>query len=328
MKKLITLVAILTFRPLGDQPFRYGNFALYTIGLTTLLSMTTLNCCAQPNAGFENWSTVYTLLEPDNWQTGNFGSLASPPNPLSAFRATGVDKHSGNYALQLKTAFLNNNFFPQFFADTMGLVFTGRLANSPPAAKFGYPYTGRPEKLEFWAKYQPVGNDIAEVGVALRKWNGISSDTIAFGYITFGTTSQYALFQINLIYKLPGLPDTAVIGIASSMNIGTARVGSTLFIDDLAYTGWVGIDESSINGADKIKIFPNPAKEYVTIHTQIEDAENVQVTDVTGRAIGLYKIQNYLANINTCAFAGGIYLYEICDKKNKILAKGKFNVAK
>jgi len=30
---------------------------------------------AQPNGGFENWSTVYTLQEPDSWQTLNFISL-------------------------------------------------------------------------------------------------------------------------------------------------------------------------------------------------------------------------------------------------------------
>ena len=145
MKKLIIIIGILTF-----------NFTLYT-----------LNSFSQPNGGFENWSSVYNIQEPDNWQTSNVLSLTSPPNPLSAFKATGIDKHSGNYALMLKTVFFNNNLNPQIFPDSAGFIFTGKITNNPIIIKKGYPFTGRPQKLEFWAKYQPVGNDVAQLGIAL-----------------------------------------------------------------------------------------------------------------------------------------------------------------
>ena len=281
---------------------------------------------AQPNGSFENWSTTFGVIDPDNWQTGNLLSLLSPPNPLSAFKAIGVDKHSGNYALKLQTIYLNNNPDPNLFLDTMGIAFTGKILINPVSSTMGYPYTGRPAMLEFWAKYQPVGGDNAEVGVLLKKWNGVSSDTVAFGSVIIGAVSQYTLFQCNLVYRLPELPDSAGIALSSSLKT-TARVGSTLFIDDLAFTGWVGIDEYN-NYTDKVKIYPNPAKENITIDAQISEADNVQVDDVSGKLIGVYKIRNYSTNINTGAFSEGIYFYRIRDKNNKILTNGKFNVTK
>ena len=46
-----------------------------------------VNCNAQPNPGFENWTTTFGIEDPDSWQTSNFLALLSPPNPLSTFRA-------------------------------------------------------------------------------------------------------------------------------------------------------------------------------------------------------------------------------------------------
>jgi hypothetical protein len=291
--------------------------------LTSLLS----NAVSQPNGGFENWSTEFNYQAPDGWQTLNFISVFAPPNSLSAFKATGVDKHSGNYALKLKTMFINNNPLPGTVYDTIGYVFTGKVNVSPPSLKFGIPYVGRPEKLELWAKYFPVGMDLAGVSISLQKWNGTSTDTIAYGDIIIDSTLIYTLFQINIVYQSTELPDTMIIGFTSSYKKSKARVGSTLYLDDVALTGWVGIDEQNIY-TDKVKVFPNPATDAISINAEIDEADNIQLIDVSGKLIGNYKIQNYNVNINTALFAEGIYFYEIRDNKNTPLTKGKFNVVK
>ena len=295
--------------------------------MLTILVAAISNCKAQANGGFEDWITVSGVQEPSGWQTLNFLSLLIPPNPLSAFKASGVDKHSGNYALKLKTVFFNNNPIPSEIGDSTGGTFTGKLILAPPSIKLGTPYTGRPASLEFWAKYIPVGADVAGAYVSLRKWNGISTDTIASGYIEFDSTLSYTFFQVNLIYQSSASPDTLTIGFTSSYKKATTRVGSTLYVDDVALTGWVGIDEYA-NYTDKVKIFPNPAKENITINAQIEAADKVQVVDVSGKLMGVYKIQNYSTNINTGVFAEGIYFYQIRDKQNRVLTNGKFNVIK
>lgn len=286
-----------------------------------------INCKAQPNGGFENWSPEFTYENPDNWQTFNFLVLTSPPNQLSAFKATGINKHSGNYGLMLKSIFVTNNPNPELITDTIGLAFKGKIGLSPPSLKVGFPYSGRPEKLEFYSRYAPVGGDSGSGGVYLRKWNGLAHDTIGQGRISFSTTQYFTLFQVDITYSSSELPDSAVIFFSTSKDSTTARVGSILFVDDVALTGWVGIDKEDLY-AEKVKIFPNPTKNDLTVMAQIDDADNVKVIDALGQSMGVYKIQNYNVLINTSLFTNGIYFYDICDKKDRILTKGKFNVAK
>lgn len=295
-----------------------------TFVILTSLILTTI---AQPNGGFENWTPEFTFESPDNWQTFNFLSILSPPNPLSAFKVIGIDKYSGNYALKLKSVFVNNNPMPGGIPDTFGCAFKGKIELSPVSFKAGFPYTGRPEKLEFYSKYSPVGNDSGLARVTLRKWNGGIHDTIAEGDLTLPSTPTYTLFKLNLTYSSIEQPDSAIIAFFSSKDSTTARVGSTLFLDDAAFTGWVGIDEKK-QYANKVKIFPNPAKDHLTITTEIEEAENAKIMDVAGKQVGWFKIQNYNASINTSLFSEGIYFYEILDKKEKVLTNGKFNVVK
>lgn len=298
-----------------------------TVSTLVVLFSLILTTIAQPNGDFETWTPEFTFESPNNWQTFNFLSILSPPNPLSAFKAIGIDKHSGNYALKLKSVYINNNPMPGSIPDTFGCAFKGKIELSPASLKAGFPYTGRPEKLEFYSKYSPVGNDSGLARVILRKWNGAIYDTIGKGELTIASASAYTLFQINLTYYSIEQPDSAIIAFFSSKDSTTARVGSTLFLDDVEFKGWVGIDEEKQN-ADKVKVFPNPAKGNLTIKTEIEEAEKVKIIDISGKIIGWSMIQNYKASINTSSFAQGIYFYELIDKNEQILTKGKFNVVK
>jgi len=282
-----------------------------------------LNSTAQPNGGFENWHTEYSYQIPDNWQTENMLSILTP-NPLSVFKATGIDKHSGNYAVKLKTIYVSNNPYPNIIQDTVGVIFTGKINTSPPSIIYGYPYVGRPAKLEFYSKYFPVGNDYAMVTVGLFKWNGTSRDTIAFNRMQIPPSASYNHYIVNLGYNSSVISDSAFIGFSSSWN-DTARQNSTLYLDDVAFIGWVGIEEHNFF-SDKVKIFPNPAAEIVNIIAEVDEANNVKVIDDSGKEIGIFKIQNYRVSINTSLFAVGFYFYEIRDKKDQILTNGKFNV--
>ncbi|MES2395200.1 MAG: T9SS type A sorting domain-containing protein [Bacteroidota bacterium] len=282
---------------------------------------------AQPNGGFEDWTNEFSYEVPNGWQTLNFMSLLTPPNPVSAFKAIGVDKRSGNFALKLKTVYFNN--IPQQIEidDSVGGTYTGKITYSPPSDIQGFSYSGRPEKLEFWFKYYPVGNDVGKASFLLQKWNGSGHDTIAFASMPIAEATSYTLFQLTPTYYSTEIPDTASIGFSSSMNTSTARLGTTLYIDDLTFSGWVGVDEQhSLTG--KVKIFPNPATDNVNICTSIKEANEIKVFDSFGKLEGIYKIQDDNININTCLFSSGIYLYDINDKKENILFKGKFTVVK
>ncbi|HTA27938.1 MAG TPA: hypothetical protein VK809_09120 [Bacteroidia bacterium] len=50
--------------------------------------------------------------------------------------------------------------------------------------------------------------------------------------------------------------------------------------------------------------------------------------EITGREIETIPISNNQMKINVSAFPDGIYFYEIIDKANNIIDRGKFSVVK
>lgn len=279
---------------------------------------------AQPNGGFENWMPGFNSESPVGWQTLNFLQFTMPPNPVSVFKASGIDKHSGSYALKLKTIYLSTNPAPDVLDDTIGITFTGYVNISPTYYKYGYPYTGRPEKLDFWYKYLPVGADQSGVRVVLTKWNGLKQDTVAFGESELYSNPSYSLYELPLTYFSDELPDTAAIFFASSRHQSLARNGSVIYLDDVVFTGWVGIDENTMPA---VKVFPNPAKENITFSGLNKNAKEIQVTDVSGRLLSTYNVNKISEiDINTNVFADGVYLYKVLDASGKTLSKGKFNI--
>ena len=288
---------------------------------------------AQPNAGFEDWIPEFTYEVPESWQTFNFLSLSSPPNPISAFKAIGLDKHSGNYALKLKSVHLNNNVLPDTFqlgdldvGDTLGGTFIGKINLSPVSFIYGFPYTERPAKLEFWAKYNPVGNDTAGALVFMkRSSNGL--DSIGYAELKITATAVYTLFELPITYLSNEYPDSATIVFLSSRSGVTAREGSTLFVDDVKFTGSVGISQ---NGTIEpiVKVFPNPAKDNITFSINFDSADHVTIKDISGKNVLAGYLYDKKAHMNTSVLATGMYFYEIADKKNNVLKYGRFSITR
>lgn len=295
--------------------------------LIVLIVFNSIYCLAQPNGGFEYWEPDFNSESPVDWQTLNLLGFTWPPNPTSAFKASGLDKHSGNYALKLKTIYVNNNPSPDIIDDTVGIVFTGIINVSPVYYKYGFPYFSRPEKLTFWYKYLPVGDDVAGARAILKKWNGTKTDTIAFAEMDFSENSFYTLFEMNLTYYSNEIPDSAAIFLASSRHNDAARVGSTLYVDDVAFTGWVGIEENA-KTTSNVSVYPNPAKENIIFSIQDKEACSIEITDVLGKHLGQYKLKDNIANIDTGVWVNGVYFYSVLDKENKAINKGKFSIVK
>lgn len=174
-------------------------------------AFTAIRVVAQPNPGFEQWYSEFGYENPEGWQTFNILSLASPPTALTSFKASGFDVHSGNYALKMKSVEVHNGAIESMFGDTAGGVFTGSFIYSPLTVKYGFPYTARPEKFNFWAKYIPVGNDTAGGAVLLTKWNGTIRDTVGVLTFTIPPTSNYAFFENYITYREDEIPDSATI---------------------------------------------------------------------------------------------------------------------
>lgn len=278
-------------------------------------------CFAQtiPNPGFENWgsSLASEPQQPLGWVTGNL--LAAPligsGNPTSAFAAGAPDNHQGNFSLKLTTVSLVSNPDTNNFPDILGICFTGSttfsLAQTPPVKVVpGYPFTSRPQTLSYQAKYNPVNGDTAYCYVALTKWNGTSSDMVAEGFdLITGPLSSFTPRSLALIYDsafMNTMPDTCQIWFSSSSE-DYPQIGSTLWVDALAFSGYVGLQDLR---KEAFALYPNPVMD----HLQIEVAPNYQrysIIDVSGKVWQSGGLTPGLARLAVPELPQGTYLLRL-----------------
>jgi len=179
------------------------------------------------NGNFESWTaTPYDMLA--GWTNSNVQSIPQIGKP-SYFKST--DAHSGSYALELQT--VTNG------VDTVG-AYTLDAPNPGGKGNFtgGTPYSSQPTKITGYYKYSSPGKDSAGMLVIFKKAGVIISQDM----FTLAPVSGYTAFSHNL--SLNSTPDSMIIGIVSSYriinnnNYSTGEIpGSTLYMDDLVFTG-------------------------------------------------------------------------------------------
>lgn len=287
-----------------------------------------------PDLGFEAWTTIpfSTKQDPNGWTSLNALTVIGP-TAQSVFKETS-SVASGLASAKVVTVYVNGTTIPNPYGgnlDTAGILAIGTINISPPGFKYGYgPYNNRPATLSFKSKYTPVGSDSAFVLAYMTHHNGVSRDTVGSGKFGTGTsTSSYATNTITMNYKtafLSVVPDSMQIFISSSIySHDGARIGSTFYIDTLAWTGYVSTND--IDGIrNSVTVYPNPASNNISIKCSIS-AKSVDVVDITGRKIANYPMTNNEAAIETATFAPGIYLYNVIDNDKRIINRGKFEIA-
>lgn len=278
-----------------------------------------------PNAKMERWTNYFfTYDEPDSWFTTNQLKALDINNPVAVFKTS--DSYSG-LAARIKTVALASP--PDANFDTLGMMLCKSVDINTLEFE-GFPYTHKPLKLQFYAKYLPAGADSAFVEVSLFKRDTAtgSSFIVAEGEIQISDTiSSYTLHEINLTYLDSSVsPDTALIVVSSSGFINP-KAGSELFIDEFSFTGTLQAPDVSISD-NKItrhtKAYPNPASGQVTFQLP-ENAETLAIFDVTGRNLGSATLSDTRYILNVAAYPTGIYFYQVKSKESTI-SSGRFSV--
>ena len=85
------------------------------------------------------------------------------------------------------------------------------------------------------------------------------------------------------------------------------KVTKDILIVDLVYTGISGVVSKNI------KIYPNPAIDYVTFEG-IESFDILQVFDLNGRMITTVKVQSDIQQLDVASYKAGVYLLKFADK--------------
>lgn len=175
------------------------------------------------NSGFESWENVSFFDEPDYYVTTNVYSYLF--NGEANVHKTG-ESHSGDYAMRLET--VDSEEGPLF-----GAAFIGNPDES--LIWGGVPFASRPDSLHGYVKYDIMSGDTAYIILYFKK----SGVAIGFTYKTFfSSQSGYVKFSTPIQWLVPAVdPDTLTAAITSSVLNGLPAVGSTLFVDDLSFSG-------------------------------------------------------------------------------------------
>lgn len=289
-----------------------------------------------PDMGFENWANVpfsTTVQDPVGW--ASFNVLVAAGMPQTVFKET-TAPYAGTASVKVVTdvipssVMIPNPYKPSENLDTIGSVAMGSTQITTPYVKYGKPYAYRPAVLNFACKYSPMPGDSAFVLAYLTKWNGTSRDTIAWGrYATGAASSAYSIQTLTLTYDVTSTTwsDTQMVFISSSVyNHDGAKKGSTFYVDQLAWSGYVSTDD--IDGMiSNVTIAPNPASSRVNLKCSV-NAEMVEVMDITGRKLGMFQMNNNEVTLETENYVPGLYIFNIINDKKMVINRGKFEVAR
>ncbi|HYV93363.1 MAG TPA: T9SS type A sorting domain-containing protein [Chitinophagales bacterium] len=269
-----------------------------------------------PNPGLEAWVDFGPYEDPQWW--GSLNEFTWPFGGVSVKKDSGT--HSGVLAVKLISIGHNNTTLP-------GVMCTGTLTFSNASCKGGFPATLPFANFAGFYKYLPEPGDSCLLYAMLTKWNTVNSkrDTVAVAVFSAQPVANYTFFSIPFHYYSAQVPDSGQIILSSTIYLLAAIDGSVLIIDDLAFTGIVGIDEIT---SVPVKIYPDPANEF--LHCQIPPplhAHDVDVFDCLGRKVQSVSLSASLELISTKQFPEGIFFYKILNGEKREVASGKFMVS-
>lgn len=177
-----------------------------------------------PNGGFENWNSDFLFEQPDSLTTTNvqlyymgFGS--------NVFKST--DAMEGQYAAKLQTVAAG--------ADTIGGFMIFGDPNFNGSGIVGRPYTNRPDTFTFYAKYNIIPGDMAQVIIAFII-HSMCDTLIAFPITFTGQNNTYTKYKVPISWPPLGCgPDTMMAVFSSSRLDPPRSPGSILYLDKMEF---------------------------------------------------------------------------------------------
>lgn len=176
-----------------------------------------------PNGDFENWNS-YPYSTPDSgWYNSNLQSI-SMADTLTVWPVAGYI----GQAVHIQTAIIGRDTLQAYIINTSG---------DPKTGTGGVPYSQQPTSITGYYRYNLVSNDSSLMIIEFKKAGAVISTTQFTFRNASGSISSFTPFTFPL-NSIPVVPDSVIIGIASSNVMGTGiQSGSWLEVDQLAFAG-------------------------------------------------------------------------------------------
>ena len=88
---------------------------------------------------------------------------------------------------------------------------------------------------------------------------------------------------------------------------------------------WYKTSISSVKKNDiRLAVYPNPAKDRVTVSAELDGETTLRIVDLSGRVVYTEQFNaanNFMREVNTSAFASGVYLVKIDNKQTSYTSK-------
>ncbi len=299
MKRILTTIVTIALATAGfaQTPAANGN-------LETWVTAT-----GGPNGDFEDVPGPFIKSLNSLY---NLPAIIGGPGPITATKVTDVCE--GTYAAKLTSKTFQGIFIP-------AAVGTFDISLAPPAAKLGKPYTDRPLRVSYCAKYTPVQGDSAEVFCKLTKWENNQRTIIGSGSLKhFGSTSSYANYYFDITYNSNATPDSIqLLAVASAgydfttLTNSAGQENTTFYVDKLSLDFTIGVEE---NLATQTKVYPVPFTNEVNIVLpEGVKATEYKLIDITGRTVASGSFTTNNAVISTANLTQGSYWVEIIGAK-------------
>jgi hypothetical protein len=285
-----------------------------------LLLVGALNGVAQVNLDFEKWSINHNGIdEARGWVNTSDATVHNAPSTL--FKIV-ENPASGLASLKLTTA-----YWPEGTDKQLDTLVGALLQESA--------FTKRPNKFEFQYQSFPQNGDEILVGVQLTKFHNDSIVVIGEGFFTSNKVEKNWKRQaVNIVYYSPETPQKISLMALSSANAvittgenGWAKIGSTLFLDDLKLSSRKVQAPSPDSLSDYyITVYPNPAKSFIQVSTNSPEEQQLKIYSLSSQLILISSFESQ-SQIDISKFSSGVYIYTVADLiTGKTTAVNKFSV--
>ena len=228
-----------------------------------------------PNFSFENWTSMGTYNNLDQWGTLNNTTAAA-----SVFTAEkGSPGYAGSFYLKLTTKKVNN-------IPVNGIAVSGKFDSINKKPVSGFAYNNRPQYLIGRWQFMTYGSSPGGVTASLTRWNsgGNKRDTIAIANSTLsGMVHVWTPFTIPFVYYSGDTPDSCIIFLRASGSAPTAN--DFIWVDSLAFKGPAAGIENNAKVQNEFSVFPNPADDIIVVvlNEITEQPAYIKISDVNGK---------------------------------------------
>jgi hypothetical protein len=249
----------------------------FTLALVFAALFINVSQAQVPNFSFENWTSMGTYNNPDQW-----GTLNNTTSAASVYTAEkGTPGNPGSFYLKLTTKKVNN-------IPINGIAVSGKFDSINKKPVSGFAYSNRPQNFTGKWQHMIYGSSQGGVTATLTKWNSGDNkrDTIAIANKTLsGMEHPWVSFTIPFVYMSGDYPDSCIIFLRASGLTPTAN--DFLWVDSLAFKGTVTGIENHTSSQKEFSVFPNPADDKIVVELNevTEQPALIELSDMNGKVV-------------------------------------------